>query len=117
MFEIRDVAFVQESTDPFCISFCPDEKNRNVNGTIHGGVMFLLCDDIVGRYVTFIGRKGAAADANIHYYRPVVPGERLYATLEVRKSGRHLDVYLVRLTNESGKVIADSLFTVAFSDV
>lgn len=114
MFELCDVEFVQESLEPMCISFCPSEKNLNVNGKIHGGVLFTLCDDIIGRYVTHIGRKGAASDANIHYYRPAEAGERLYATLHERKTGKMLGVYQVELTNEAGKLIADAMFTVAF---
>ena len=117
MFELKDVDFTVESTDPYRISFRPSEKNNNVNGTVHGGVLFTFCDDIIGKYVTHIGRTGAAADANIHYYRPAAAGEKLFAELEVRKSGRRLGVYLVKCTNEAGKLIADALFTVAFTDL
>lgn len=116
MFELKDADFILESTDPFRISFTPSEKNNNVNGTVHGGVLFTFCDDIIGKYVTYIQRKGAAADANIHYYRPAMPGEKLFATLEVRKSGRRLGVYMVKCTDTQDRLIADALFTVAFTD-
>jgi len=114
MFELRDVDFIEESTEPFSVSLCPSDKNLNVNGTVHGGVIFTLCDEIIGRYVTSIGRKGAAADASIHYYRPANAGEKITATVHERKVGKKLGVYLVELTNPENKLIADALFTVAF---
>lgn len=100
----------------YCISMVPNEENANVNGSVHGGVLFLLCDEAIGRYVTSLERKGAAADANIHFYRPAKIGERIYATVRERKVGRKLGVYLVEITGPDGKLLADSLFTVAFSE-
>ena len=106
---------VQESTEPFVISFMPSERYANINGFLHGGIMFYICDDIIGRYVTHIGRTGAAADANIHYYRPATVDKRLYVYLSERKAGRRLGTYFVELKNEEGVLIADALFTVAFN--
>ena len=106
---------VQESTDPFVISFMPSEKYANINGFVHGGFLFYVCDDIIGRYVTSIGRIGAAADGNIHYYRPAVTDKRLYAYISERKSGKRLGTYFVELKNEDGTLIADALFTVVFN--
>lgn len=116
MFELRDVEFVQESNEPFCISYCPNEKNNNTNGTVHGGVIFLICDEIVGRYFNNMSRKGAAADANIHYYRPAMANEKIYATLKERKVGKKLGSYLVEVTNEKNKLVAEAMFTIAFLD-
>lgn len=116
MFELREIDFVQESTEPFCISLCPSEKNVNVNGSVHGGVLFLICDEVIGRYVTALDRKGAAADADIHFYRPAAANERIFATVRERKVGRKLGIYLVELTNEKQKLLADAMFTVAFAE-
>ena len=110
IFDIR-----QESTDPFVISFMPSKEYANVNGFVHGGILFYVCDDIIGRYVTFIGKTGAAADSNIHYYRPAVLDKRLVASISERKAGKRLGTYFVELKNEDGLLIADALFTVAFN--
>ena len=107
---------IQESETPFAVSYCPTEEDKNVNGMVHGGVIFYLCDDAVGRYVTAQGKVGAAADGSIHYYRPARLHEKLTATVIERKVGRRLGVYLVEAKNEQGKLIADALFTIAFSD-
>lgn len=115
MFELNGMDFVQESESPFCISITPNEKNVNVNGTIHGGILFLICDEIVGRYVSGQGIKGAAADSDIHFYRPALPNEKIFATISERKVGKKLGVYLVELKNPAGKALADAVFTVAFA--
>mgnify|MGYP003305746077 CR=1 FL=1 len=116
MFELRDVDIVEVPGEKFCITFSPSDKNVNINGSVHGGVLYLLCDEAIGRYVTAMGRKGAAADANIHYYRPGKPGEPLFATVSDRKVGKKLGIFLVELTNGEGKLLADALFTVAFAE-
>ena len=107
---------IHESDTPFSISCCPTSENANINGSVHGGVIFYLCDEAIGRYVTALGRKGAAADAKIHFYRPAVIHEKIMATVTERKAGRRLGVYLVEVRNQGGKLIADSRFTVAFAE-
>ncbi len=107
---------IQEPGEPFSISYDPDEKDLNVNGTVHGGIIFYLCDEAIGRYMTALGKKGAAADADIHFYRPAFPGNRITVTVTERKAGRRLGVYLIEAKNDQGKLIADSLFTIAFSE-
>lgn len=105
---------VQESSDPLVISFVPSVEHANINGAVHGGYLFFLCDELVGRYVTACGRKGAAADSNIHYYRPASLDKKLYASISERKVGKRLGTYLVELRDEEHVLISDALFTVAF---
>ena len=107
---------VQESTEPFVISFVPGEEHANINGTVHGGILFYISDDIIGRYVTHMGRVGAAADSSIHYYRPGIVGKKLFATIFERKIGKRLGTFLVELKDEDDKLICDSIFTVAFKE-
>lgn len=108
--------FIQESVSPFAVAYVPTAEDQNVNGAVHGGVIFHLCDEAVGRYVTSLGKTGAAADADIHYYRPARIGERLTARISERKMGRRLGVLLAEVRNERDQLIADALFTIAFSD-
>ena len=107
---------IQTADIPFSVSCIPAREDANINGFVHGGVLFYLCDEAIGRYVTALGKKGAAADASIHYYRPAHVEEEITASVTERKAGRRLGVYLVEVTNREGKLIADSLFTVAFSE-
>ena len=108
--------FIQTGIAPFSIAYTPTAEDQNVNGAVHGGVIFHLCDEAVGRYVTAQGKAGAAADASIHYYRPARIGERLTAQVSERKIGRRLGVLFVEVQSEQGKRVADALFTIAFAE-
>ncbi len=110
--EIRTI-----SEEPFTLEYTTTEEDKNINGTVHGGILFYVCDEAIGRYVKHIGRIGAAADANIHYYRPVHVGQTIRTVLQARKSGKKLGIFLVEARDEEGKLLADSLFTVAFLDI
>ncbi len=33
---------IQETRDPFSFSACPSEEDANVNGFVHGGIIFYL---------------------------------------------------------------------------
>ena len=100
--------------EPFCLSYCPSKKDANINNVTHGGVLFYLCDEAIGRYFTAKGMKGAAADASIHYYRPAPIGEKLLIQVTERKVGKRLGTYLVELKDEKSVLLAEALFTIAF---
>lgn len=117
MFKFIGADIVREESEKFAISYIPTEENKNANGFVQGGISYLLCDEAVGRYVVGeLGRAGAASEGSIHYYRPAVVGEKMIATLSVRKMGKKLGIFFVELTNEKGVLLADSMFTVAFAD-
>lgn len=117
MFKFVAADIVKESVNPYQLSYIPSEENKNANGVVQGGISYLLCDEAVGRYVTEeLGRPGAASEGSIHYYRPAVVGEKMTATVNTRKLGKKLGVFMVELTNEQGKLIADCMFTVAFAN-
>ena len=105
---------IQNSDNPVSLAYTTSNEDRNVNGMVHGGVIYYLCDEAVGRQVTQMGKVGAAADGSIHYYRPVRLGERITVTVFERKIGRRLGVFAVEARNDPGKLIADALFTIAF---
>ena len=92
------------------------DSHLNTQGTVHGGILFTLCDQAVGAYLVYKKRKGVGMDGNIHYYRPAQKGETLTATAYERKSGKTTSVYFVELKNQNGKLIADGLFTAMYVD-
>ena len=117
MFKFIGADIVREDSEKFQLSYIPTEENRNANGVVQGGISYLLCDEAVGRYVTCeLGRAGAASEGSIHYYRPAAVGEKMIATVNVRKLGKKLGIFLVELTSEKGVLLADCMFTVAFAD-
>ena len=106
--------FYQDETNDFSVSCIPSEYSRNINGTVHGGVILLLCEEAIARYIVRKGRKGAAAEVHIHYYRPAGVGERITATVTERKVGRKLGIYLIEVRNNAGVLLADTVTTIAF---
>ena len=109
-----DIKVISEA--PFTLQYTTTQDDVNVNGTVHGGILFYVMDEAIGQYVKHIGRHGVAADANIHYYRPVQLGQTFTAVLHERKVGKKLGVFLVEAKDETDRLLADALFTVAFLD-
>lgn len=102
--------------DSFSVIMEVKDIHLNTQGTVHGGIIFTLCDQAVGAYLTFKKIKGVGMDGNIHYYRPANKGEILTATAYERKSGKTTGVYFVELRNQNDKLIADGLFTTMYLD-
>ena len=97
--------------DSFSVIMEVQDMHLNVMGTAHGGILFTLCDQAVGAYLTYKKIKSVGMDGNIHYYRPAKKGDILTATAYERKSGKNVNVYFVELKNQDDKLIADGLFT------
>lgn len=104
----------QVTDDSFSVIMEVEDIHLNTQGTVHGGILFTLCDQAVGAYLAYKNIKGVGMDGNIHYYRPVKKGEILTATAHERKSGKKTGVYFVELKNQNNKLIADGLFTAMY---
>ena len=74
----------------------------------------MLCEEAIARYQLKNGKKGAAAEGHIHFYRPAAVGERITATVTERKTGRKLGIYLIEVRNDAGVLLADTVTTIAF---
>lgn len=95
-------------------SFEVKEQHLNSHGTVHGGVLYSICSEAAAKYVHRTeGREGVGAEGSIHYYRPANEGDILTITVNTRKSGKRLSIYLTEVTNTDGKLVADMMFTVA----
>ena len=114
MQEPKDMIFEQDETDGFRVSLCPTESSKNGNGAVHGGVIFLLCEETMARYMRHAGKRGAAAEANIHYYRPAWIGEKMTASVSERKIGKRLGTYLIEVKNEKGDLLAETMITISY---
>lgn len=100
--------------DSFAVVMNVEATHLNMHGTVHGGILYTLCDQAVGAYVTYKKKKGVGMDGNIHYYRPAQKGDILTATAYERKSGKKIGVYFVELKNQENKLLADALFTTMY---
>ena len=102
------------SDDSFSVVMEIKDIHMNTQGTVHGGILYALCDQAVGAYITYRKRKGVGMDGSIHYYHPAYNGDTLTATAYERKSGKKIGVYFVELKNQENKLLADGLFTVMY---
>ena len=74
----------------------------------------MLCEESIARYILHMGRKGAASDAHIHYYRPAKIGERMTCSVTERKVGKRLGTFLLEVRNDAGVLLAETMTTIAF---
>ena len=100
--------------DSFAVIMEVKDIHLNTQGTVHGGILFTLCDQAVGAYLVYKKIKGVAMDGTIHYYRPAQNEEILTATAYERKSGKKTGVYFVELKNQNNRLISDGSFTAMY---
>ena len=62
MQEPEDMIFEQDETDGFRVSLCPTESSKNGNGAVHGGVIFLLCEETMATRDYTVGHIGKSED-------------------------------------------------------
>lgn len=102
--------------DSFSVVMEVGDIHMNMQGTVHGGILYTLCDQAAGAYIAYKKRKGVGMDGSIHYYRPAFKGDILTATAYERKSGKKVGVFFVELKNQDNKLLADGIFTAMFTD-
>ncbi|MCH5205026.1 MAG: PaaI family thioesterase [Oscillospiraceae bacterium] len=100
----------------FCVVMEVCDIHMNTQGTVHGGILYTLCDQAVGSYIAYKKRKAVGMDGSIKYYRPAFSGDVLTASVQERKTGKTIGVYFVELKNQDNKLLADGIFTVMFME-
>lgn len=100
--------------DSFSVLMEVKDIHMNLQGTVHGGILYTLCDQAAGAYIAYKKRKAVGTDGSIHYYRPARKGDILTATAYERKSGRTTGVFFVELKNQEQKLLADGMFTAMY---
>ncbi|MCP8938485.1 hydroxyphenylacetyl-CoA thioesterase PaaI [Alsobacter sp. SYSU M60028] len=79
----------------------------NGHGTCHGGYIFTLADSAFAFACNAYNQRSVAQQASVTFIAPAFSGDRLTASArEVSRRGRG-GIYDVRVTNQSGEVIAE----------
>ena len=89
------------------------EAVQNPVGTLHGGAIATLVDDVGTIAIMTIdreGRPGVTTDLNVSYLRAALPGERVRVEAETLRCGRTLAFVEVELS-VAGKRIARGRMT------
>lgn len=82
-------------------------EGRNLNGVVHGGLLYTLADCVAGITARADGRNYATLSAHINFLRNVSQG-RLTATGETLKRGRRMTVIHVRVEDDKGTLLVDA---------
>ena len=104
----------QVCADSFSVVMEVKDIHLNTFGTVHGGILYTLCDQAAGAFIALKKLKAVGMDGTIHYYRPAKKGDILTATAYERKSGRKTGVYFTELKDQNDKLIADAMFTAMY---
>lgn len=95
------------------ISLCSleiSELHRNAEGGIMGGAIFTLMDFAFATASSQIHRPTVAQQVSVNFLN-AARGSRLFARAKCRKDGRTSCVYQVDVTDDSGRDIAQAVFT------
>lgn len=95
------------------VSLCSleiSELHRNAEGGIMGGAIFTLMDFAFATASSQVHRPTVAQQVSVNFLS-AARGSRLFARAKCRKNGRTSCVYQVDVTDDSGRDIAQAVFT------
>ena len=78
----------------------------NGHGMCHGGLVSALADTAFAHACNSHNRKTVAQRFSIDFIRPANVGEKLLASAEEQSRGKQTGIYLVKVTNPDGKLVA-----------
>lgn len=82
------------------------EEFTNGFKVAHGGITYALADSALAFASNGYGRHALSIETSISHTRPVMSGEKLFATTEELSSSRTLAIYQVRIINERQESVA-----------
>ena len=86
------------------------DRHQNANGGVMGGAIFTLADFAFAAAVNNVHRPTVAQQVSINYLS-APKGRRLIARAHQRKDGRTTCVYIVDITDDTGRDIAQFVGT------
>ncbi len=81
------------------------QSHLNSAGTLHGGAIFALADAVFSAASNSHGTLAMAINVSISYFK-ALKGGTLYAEAEEVSLNPRLGTYLIRVTDETGKMVA-----------
>jgi acyl-CoA thioesterase len=82
------------------------DEHQNPFGTVNAGAIYTLAETAFGAAANAHGNVALAVNLSIAYLKPAT-GKELTATARELSAGGHMATYSVRVTDETGKLIAD----------
>lgn len=87
--------------------------HMNPVGSVHGGCIFTMADTTAGSAASSYGIQVTTLDSTIHFLRPGLDTDCLYAEATEIKHGKRVSVYGVEVTDSAGTLLAHATFTYA----
>lgn len=87
-----------------------EPKHQNPYGIAHGGLLYTMADTTAGNNARRFGERPVTLDSDFHFLKNVSSGI-LTAKAELVRTGRRIFVIRVRVTTESGMLLAEGTFT------
>jgi acyl-CoA thioesterase len=86
-------------------------EHLNFNGLIFGGIIMAVADEAFAYATNSLIQPSYASQINIHFVNGPAVNDELTAECHVLKSGRHVGISEILVTNQEGKMIAKATGT------
>ena len=87
------------------------EEHMNPLNTVHGGCLYTLADTTGGTASATYGTITPTLSGELHFLNAAVGVETLTAEAGILKCGKSIRVMEIRITDETGRLIATGLFS------
>lgn len=90
-----------------------DGRHKNLNNSVHGGCIYSLADNAAGAAASTDGDRVVTMNGNLDFLRPAIHCQKLIAEGKTLKKGKRVIAVEVRITDDTGKLIAAGLFNLS----
>ncbi|MCR5279878.1 MAG: PaaI family thioesterase [Lachnospiraceae bacterium] len=88
-----------------------DEHLLNPYGSVHGGALLTFVDTMAGATGCMSGYYVTTVSANLNFLLPAVNTEYIYCECMKLKTGRHILVFDIRVTDDAGNILDSGEFS------
>ena len=111
-FEILELSATYSKSRVKC-----DERLHNTYGSIHGGALLSFVDAMAGATGSMSGYYVTTVSANLNFLLPAVNTEYIYCECMKLKTGKHILVFDIRVTDVAGNLLDSGEFSFYASKV
>ena len=94
-----------------------DERLHNSYGSIHGGALLSFVDGMAGAVGCMSGYYVTTVSANLNFLLPAANTEYIYCECMKLKTGKHILVFDIRVTDDAGNLLDSGEFSYFASKV
>ncbi len=87
------------------------EDVLNPYGSIHGGALLSLADASAGTIASMCGYFVTTVSSNLNFLLPAKDTEYIYCECLKLKTGRHISVFDIRITDDKGNLLDSGEFS------